>query len=571
MLDTVIAGGTIVDGTGKPSFSADIGIKDGRIAEIGRITTPAHRRIDADGLMVAPGWLDIHTHYDGQATWDAELDPSFSSGVTTAIMGNCGVGFAPVRDGMQQRLIELMEGVEEIPGTALHEGMSWNWSTFPEYLDALAAMERTFDIGCLMPHGPLRLWAMGEKVGSDKCASGDELAMMVGQVEAGMKAGAFGLATSRTPVHRTMRGEMTPDYHVDTPELIALTRMVKAYGGYFQVVPEGIAGEDMQGLRHDMAMVEKVVQATGVDLHVLLFQLSPEPDYYLKQIEQLERLSETGKAIAQFGGRGTGAIMGFLGANPFMNRPTYESIIRQYPVEEWLGHLARPEIKAKILSEENLAGTPGLLFESGMERIYDLTDAMDFEPGPERSMVARAAQSGKPLAEAVYDFMLEHSEHPRAYIAFTGYAEGDLGAVRKALHRPGVVLSASDAGAHVLTVCDGSIHSFMLTHWCRDRTRGPKVPVEEVVHWMTQKSARAIGLEDRGVLALGKKADINIFDLDRLKVHAPEFHTDLPGGSRRIMTGVTGYCATMVSGTLTRENDTPTGAKPGQLVRHKMH
>ncbi len=571
MFDLVIRGGSVVDGTGAAPFTADIAIAGDKIVEVGRITGPAQREIDASGFNVTPGWLDIHTHYDGQATWDPELDPSFSSGVTTAIMGNCGVGFAPVRPGDQERLIELMEGVEEVPGTALHEGMSWNWETFPEYLDSLDAMERTFDVGCLMPHGPLRLWAMGEKVGTDKCASGDDLALMVEQVEAGMKAGAFGLATSRTPIHRTTRGEMTADYHVDTPELIALTRPVKAHGGYFQVVPEGIAGEDMDGLRHDMAMVEDVVKATGVDLHVLLFQLNPEPDYYLEQIGKLEELGKGRRAIAQFGGRGTGAIMGFLGANPFMSRPTYEALTQRLPVSEWLGELAKPEVKAQILSEANPAGTPGLLFEGAMERIYDLTDAMDFEPGPDRSMAALADRTGKPLAEAVYDFMLEHSEHPRAYIAFTGYAHGDLEDVRKALHRPNVVLSASDAGAHVLTVADGSINTFMLTHWCRDRVRGPRVALEEVVHWMTQKSALSVGLADRGVIAPGMKADINIFDLDALKVHRPDFHTDLPGGARRIMTQVTGYRATMVSGVITRENDVATGARPGRLVRHRAH
>lgn len=568
MLDTVIKGGQVVDGTGAPAFTADVGIKDGKIVEVGRVSTPAARTIDADGLSVTPGWLDIHTHYDGQATWDPDLDPSFSSGVTTALMGNCGVGFAPVRDGQQNRLIELMEGVEEIPGTALHVGMDWRWNTFPEYLDALDAMPRSFDVGCLMPHGPLRLWAMGEKVGTDKSASGEDMAMMVEQVEAGMKAGAFGLATSRTPVHRTTRGEMTPDYHVDLPELTELSRIVKKYGGFLQVVPEGVTGEDLDGLRHDMAFVSRIVKDTGVDLHVLMFQLANAPDLYLEQFAILDELNRHVRATAQFGGRGTGAILGFLGTNPFSETPTFRRIRNELSIEQWLPELAKPEVRARILSEKNDPGSIAEMFLNALERLYDLGDDLDYEPGPERALATMARASGQTLAETAYDFMLDHSVHPRLYIAFTNYSAGNFDIVADALRRPNVALSASDAGAHVLTVCDGAIHSFMLSHWARDRKRGPKVPLEEVVHWMTQKSAQSIGLTDRGVIAPGKKADINIFGLDAIKVHQPDYRADLPSGSRRILTDVTGYRGTMVSGVLTREHDRATGERPGRLVRY---
>lgn len=301
MLDCVIRGGTVVDGTGSAGRTADIGIQHGRIVEVGRIHAAAHREIDADGLTVTPGWLDVHTHYDGQATWDATLDPSFSSGVTTAIMGNCGVGFAPVKSDMHEKLVELMEGVEEIPGTALHAGLKWNWETFPEYLDVLESQPRTFDIGALIPHGPLRFWAMGDRVDSVKSATGTDLQTMVDQIHAGMQAGAFGLATSRTPVHRSLRGEMTPDFNVEAAELVALSKAVKAYDGYLQVVPEGIVGESPGALREEMDLVETLVGETGVNLHVLVLQTANDPEFLEQELKRIDRLNGPQRAIAQFG------------------------------------------------------------------------------------------------------------------------------------------------------------------------------------------------------------------------------------------------------------------------------
>jgi N-acyl-D-aspartate/D-glutamate deacylase len=518
--------------------------------------------------LVAPGWLDIHTHYDGQATWDPLLDPSFSSGVTTAIMGNCGVGFAPIADGMQERLIELMEGVEEVPGTALHIGLKWNWRTFPEYLDVLDAMPRSFDIGALMPHGPLRLWAMGDKVGTNKCACDEELTAMVDAVQHGMRAGAFGLATSRTPLHRTVLGEMTPDYHVDAPELIALAAAVRDRHGYLEIVPDGIGGESLEGLRSDMSLVNRIVNETGVNLHMLVFQNWNDPTFYREQIAQLARLNNNQTQVTiQFAGRAGGAIMSFLGpCHPFADCPTYKKIAR-LPLDHWLTELAKPEIRTQILSEENPPGSPGAFFARYF-CIFDLGPDMDYEPELENSVSALASRKGCDPRAFAYDLLLEHSEVPRVYIALSNYHSGNLDAVWDTLSLPSVVLGASDAGAHVLTVCDGSIHSFMLTHWARDRLRGRHIPVEQLVHLMTQKTALSVGLTDRGVLAPGKKADINVIDYNALRLHRPRFYPDLPGGARRIMQKVTGYRATVVSGQVTREHDVPTGVLPGRLLRH---
>ncbi|WIW89429.1 amidohydrolase family protein [Sphingobium sp. V4] len=566
MLDILIRSGTVVDGGGGEPFTADVGITGSTISAIGRLAEPARRVIDAAGLIVAPGWIDIHTHYDGQASWDPELEPSFGSGVTTALMGNCGVGFAPVRPGMETRLIELMEGVEDIPGTALHIGMTWGWESFAEYLDILESVERTFDIGCLVPHGPLRLWAMGEKVGTDKSASGEDLARMCDELRRAMDRGAFGMSTSRTPMHRTKAGEMTPDFDVDEAELLALANVVADSDGLLQVVPAGIIGEAPAELRRDMNLLERIVDRTRVDCHILMFQNSNDPDFYRAQIAQIDRMNDRARVTAQFGGRGTGSIMGFLGCNPFSHRPSFVEITAQ-PRECWLSELARPDVRARILAESNIPGTPGAFYESKMEYMYDLGPDCDFEPGPDRNMTAYARAANRAVDETIFDFLLDHSDPPRLYLPVTNYAAGDLEAVRHALPLPNVVLSSSDAGAHVQAVCDGSVHSFMISHWTRDRTRGPKVPIEQVVHWLAAKAARSVGLNDRGVLAPGMKADVNIFSHADLRVLPPRIEYDLPGGASRIMARVSGYRATIVSGVITREFDQATGARPGRLLR----
>lgn len=571
MLDLVIRGGSIVDGTGAPKTTADVAVKDGRIVEIGKVSAPAARTIEANGLLVTPGWVDVHTHYDAQVMWDPWLDASFVSGVTTAIFGNCGVGLAPVRSHDHGLLIEFMEGVEEISADALRAGLKWNWESFAEYLDVVDAMARSFDVGALIPHGPLRLWALGERAQTDKCASGEDLILMREELANGLRAGAFGMATSRTPLHRSLAGVPTPDCFVDEAELVALAEVIRDHGAYLQMVPNGSIGEDPQGLRNEMAMLERIVDATGVDVHVLSFQPDNDPDYYREQLAVMDRLGTKVRATTQFAGRSPGALLNFLSANPFMHTPTFERIAGSLPVDRWLDELARPEVKQRILAEENRSNTLGEMLTGAFDRIFDLGEGLDYEPDPDQSLGKRAEREGRDVRELTYDMMLASGEIPRIWATFVNYAKGSLDAVGEALNSPTTIVAASDAGAHMLTVVDASMNSFMLTHWVRDRSRGPRMPLEQVVHLMTQKAAHSIGLHDRGALIPGLKADINVIDLDALTIHIPYFESDLPANARRLMQDVTGYRATIVSGEVTRENDEATGELPGRLVRRRPH
>jgi N-acyl-D-amino-acid deacylase len=569
MFDLTITGGSVVDGTGAPARNAAVAVKDGIIVEVGAVTGRAARTIDARGALVTPGFIDIHTHYDGQATWDTQLDPSFSSGVTTAIFGNCGVGFAPVRPGDEQQLIELMEGVEEIPGTALHAGLQWNWSSFPEYLDVLDS-PHSFDIGALLPHGPLRRHVMGEKVGTDKCASGADLAAMTRLVDEAMAAGAFGLSSSRTRVHRTVSGEMTDDFNVDEPELQALVAAVARHGGYVELAPLGAAGEDHAGLQSEMRMYQRILDTTATTLHLPVVQTDDHPDYCFEQLKWAETVNAKGfsKVYAQVAGRSVAGLLSFHGLNPFMDRPTLLRIKREFPGQRWLAELRRPEVKAAILSEENPPGGLGAFINGCMNRCYDTGATTNYEPDESHSVTRLAARTQRHPASVVYDLMVETSDHPRVLVAIQNYVHENLDAVARMLSSPASVLSLSDAGAHVQSVCDGSIHPFMLTHWVRDRKRGARMALEAVIRMMTLDCAQAVGLHDRGVIAPGRKADINIVDLDALTVHPARFFDDLPAGASRLMQPVSGFRATLVAGVATREGDQPSGALPGKLLRY---
>ncbi len=570
MLDLLIRGGQVADGTGSAIRTADVGVKDGKVVEVGRIAATATRTIDADGLLVTPGWVDIHTHYDGQATWDPVLDPSFSSGVTTAILGNCGVGFAPVNRGDEARLIDLMDGVEEIPGSALHAGLKWNWSSFPEYLDVLDAQPRSFDIGAYLPHGPLRLFVLGDKVGTDQAASDEEIATMARLTEEAMRAGAFGLSSSRTSVHRTVHGDMTPDFGADQKELMALARPVARHGGVMEFAPAGVVGEDPSAIREEMAMFDRIVRETGVDVHMLMLQPNLDPDYWQTQLEWAAGINAGGRsrAFGQISGRSIGALLSFYGTHPFIERPTFRAIKAQHPREAWLEKLAEPEVKAKILAETDPEGSFGQFLNSHWERCYDLGEKADYEPDDAMNVIGMARAAGQTVPSFAYDTMLKTSRHPRLLLAINNYVDGGLERMRPMLEHSASVLGASDAGAHVMTICDGSMNSFMLTHWARDRRRGATMPVEQVVRMMSHDTARSMGIRDRGTLEPGMRADINLIDFANLTLGKPTVVDDLPEGASRLLQEVRGFEMTMVGGVITRENDRATGEMPGRVLRH---
>ena len=567
-MDLVIRNGFILDGSGSDGFYGDVAIADGVIVQVGEYTGSGQQELNAEGCLVTPGFVDIHTHYDGQATWDPVLNPSFGNGVTTAILGNCGVGFAPVRPGDQERLIQLMEGVEEIPGTALAEGMEWNWESFPEYLTVLAGMNRTIDLAAMVPHGALRAYVMGEKVEQSRSASTEELQQMVELLNDAMVAGAMGISSSRTPVHRTALGSMTPDFDVDEHELLALARVVGHHGGVFEFAPLGNVGEDFEGLKRDMVIYEKIALTTGANVHLLVAQTLSYPEYWREQLDFIKRVNgRGGKMRAQVAGRGVCVMMGFFNTNPFMYRPSFIEVTR-CPKEEWLEQLRNAETRAQILSEADPADEPlPAMLKSSWHTVFDMDNSIDYEPVHAQSIEAIARSQGRTEEEVAYDLLLDYGEQGFLLAPLLNYASGDLGPTREMLHDPAAVLSSSDAGAHVNTVCDGAIYSFMLTHWGRDRTRGEKISLPKLIRLMTSEPARSFSITDRGELLPGQKADINVIDMDKLKVHPAYLAHDLPGGAARLMQSASGYRATVVSGVITRQNDEDTGARPGRLLR----
>ncbi|MEZ4331253.1 MAG: amidohydrolase family protein [Myxococcota bacterium] len=574
MFDLKITGGTLIDGTGRPRIIGDVAITNGRIAALGpKVEGEARETIDARGLLVTPGFVDIHTHYDGQATWDPVLEPSASHGVTTIVAGNCGVGFAPVRPGDEKRLVELMEGVEDIPGTALHEGIEWEWETFPEYMDALARRQYALDVAAFVPHAPIRLYVMGERGERNEDATPDDIAAMAEHVKAGIRAGAVGFSTSRSLNHKTLDGEYVPGTFAAQAELTGLAQaMVEAGGGLFEVVPSGETGIDEAMILGEIELLAAVSRATGVPTSFLLIQALGAPGLWKKQLDAVARANASGaKLIPQVGGRPGGMLIGLASYHGFMRRPTYRRLEDTLPLAELAAAMRRPEIKAAILAERDLPEDPSRQFQVITERMgllfpmmYPLGDPPDYEPTPDRSITGLAAASGKEPWEVHYDVLASGAW---TLGAFTNYAEASQEPLRAMIAHPETVLGLSDGGAHVRMICDASLPTYLLTHWSRDRARGERLPLEQLIHKQTAATARAVGLVDRGTLEVGQKADLNVIDYDRLALHAPRAVDDLPAGGRRILQDATGYVATIVSGVVTRRNDRDTGARPGRLVR----
>ena len=574
MFDLKITGGTIVDGTGRPGFVGDVAIEGGVIVAVGEhVDGDATEVIDATGCIVAPGFVDIHTHYDGQATWDPVLDPSASHGVTTVVVGNCGVGFAPVRPGGQARLVEIMEGVEDIPGTALHEGIKWNWETFPEYLDALDDLEFSMDVAAFLPHVPLRVYVMGERGVANEDATTDDIAEMARHVREAIRAGAVGFSSSRSLNHKDLDGELVPGTFASVDELVGLAQaVVDGGGGLFEVVPQGETEGDADLILSEIELIGTVSQATGVPLSFLLVQSRLDPDLWRRQLELVEKVNANGAHVnAQVAARPGGMLIGAASYHPLARRPTYRRLEDTLSLDDLLVELRKPEVKATILAEENLPPDPHRQYESLADNaaflwssVFPLGDPPDYEPLPERSIAGVAAATDRDPFEVFYDHL---AAGELLLGAFTNYAHGSEHHLAEMIADPNTIIGLSDGGAHVKMICDASAPTYLLTHWVRDRSRGERLPLETVIQKQAAGTAAAVGLDDRGTLEVGKKADVNVIDLDHLTLHAPRSVDDLPAGGRRILQDASGYKATIVNGVVTRRDDRDTGARPGRLVR----
>jgi N-acyl-D-aspartate/D-glutamate deacylase len=578
MYDVKITNGTIVDGTGAPRFVGDVAIEDGVVVEVSHssLDADAVETIDATGLLVTPGFVDIHTHYDGQATWDPLLEPSSGHGVTTVVAGNCGVGFAPVRPGDEEWLISLMEGVEDIPGTALSEGMDWSWETFPEYLDALDARRFGIDVGVQVSHGAVRAYAMGERGAGNEPATPDEIAAMVPIVQEAIEAGALGFSTSRTLGHRAMDGRPVPGTFAAEDELFALGRAMQRGGrAVFELAPLGAAGEDLLAPEREMAWMVKLSDDLGLPVSFTLLQIDAAPDAWRGLMDESLRAYDAGaQVVPQVAARPFGMLLGFPTRHGFSGRPTYRSLAARLSPAELLAELAKPEVRAQILAEDDVEPDPAVLFDGffqmvqgSLDRLYALGDPPVYEPTPDTTVAAMADAAGVPPLEMLYDVMLEHGAQHLLMLPFFNYAERNHDAIREMLLHPGGVSGLSDGGAHCGLICDASIPTFMLTHWARDRSRGDTLPLEYLVKKQTSDTAALYGLGDRGVLAPGKKADLNVIDFDGLTLRMPRVARDLPAGGARLLQEADGYVATIVSGEITRRHGVDTGARPGRLVR----
>jgi N-acyl-D-aspartate/D-glutamate deacylase len=559
--ELVIRGGSVVDGTGAQPRTADVAIDGGRVTAVGTVDGTGAREIDADGALVTPGWVDVHTHYDGQATWDTSLAPSTWHGVTTVVFGNCGVGFAPVHDVDHQRLIELMEGVEDLPGTVLHEGLAWNWNSLPEFLDALEG-PHDCDIAAQVPHGALRLHVMGERGAQREEATPDDIAEMGRLAAEGIIAGFLGFTTSRTLNHRTSRGEPTPTLTASRDELVGIAEAIGTTGkGVLQMVGDFI------DLDSEIETLRQMVQRSGRPLSFSLAQSPVVPDQYKRLLAELDRAQADGLAMkAQVAARAVGILLGLdCTLHPFLVNERFQAI-KDDPFEAKLETMRDPAFRADVLAALSGAKAKGKLGGGliGMfDRMFPMTDPPDYEPDQSASVAARAAAAGVTPEEWAYDHM---ATGQMFYVPFLNYAEFNLDAVGEMLAHPLTVPGLSDGGAHVSTICDASFPTYLLTHWVRDRATG-RMPLAEVVKRQTRDTARLVGLDDRGVLAPGYRADVNVIDLDRLQIHAPKMQRDLPAGGRRVMQKADGYLHSIVAGTETYASGEPTGALPGNLIR----
>jgi N-acyl-D-amino-acid deacylase len=567
MHDLVIRGGTIIDGTGRAAFTGDVAIAGGRLAAVGGKAGPARREIDAAGLLVTPGWVDVHTHYDGQAMWDPLLAPSCWHGVTTVMFGNCGVGFAPVKKHHRQALMDLMEGVEEIPNPVLTAGLTWEWESFPDFMDALERRERAIDIAAQAAHLPMRVYVMGDRAIRREPATADDIAEMRKLTIEALRVGAFGVTTSRTDSHKTPDGELVPSRNADDSELLGI-------GSALGVTGAGAFGmnSDFDDEDYELRWMRKLARDTGRPVWFLLTDRYEDPERWRRLMKAVHAARSEGLSLtAQIAGRPIGVMMGIGTAlNPFTVRPSYKAL-ESLPIAEQRKRLRDPDLRRKILAERpsdaevaKLAQFRQLITKR-WDKFFTMGDPPDYEPGPEMSVAAIATRIGRTPDEVAYDYIIEENQY--LYFPVVNYVAGDHEPIREMLSDPACLLGLSDGGAHCTSIVDSGLPSFMLVHWGRDRHRGPRLPVEHLVKRQTSETADFFGLSDRGRLVPGLRADVNLIDFDRLRLHKPELVHDMPACGRRFVQRVDGYEATLAAGIPIFERGEHTGAMPGRLVR----
>lgn len=561
--DLIIRAGRIIDGSGGPERNGDIAVSEGRIAAVGEVAGEARETIDADGALVTPGFVDIHTHYDGLSTWANRLSPSSHHGVTTVVMGNCGVGFAPVRPADHDLLVKLMEGVEDIPGTALHEGLCWDWESFPDYMDYLGRRQFDMDIGTQLPHAALRVYVMGERGANREKAGAEDIAEMRRLTSEAIRSGALGFSSSRTLNHRSSSGDPTPSLTAAREELVGIGLGVKDAGsGVLEMI------SDFEQLDEEFSTIMAMVEQSGAPMTISLAQgLSPHG--WRKLYHKIEDANTKGLVVkGQVAPRAIGIMLGLTATlNPFMLHPSFLAMAG-LPLEERVARLKDPEFQRKLIAE-----APGSSFDrmkrllGDFSKIWVLGDPPDYEPSPEDSLAAQAARRGVPAEQLAIEAMVQNNGRQLLYTPFANYAEFNLDVCREMILADHTVMGLGDGGAHVGTICDASFITYLLTHWGRDRSRGEKIDLPTLIKAQSHDTAAAVGLLDRGMIAPGMKADINVIDFDRLAIHAPKIIKDLPAGGARLEQTTEGYLATLVSGEVTYRNGEATDALPGRLIR----